>query len=149
MTNNRKGYSVTKISVQWGEMDAFNHVNNVMYIRWCETGRISLFREIWGDKGINMKEILEGNGVGPILVNFNINYRLPLTYPDEVIIHTQVSQIGNTSFKLKQALFSKKLGNTLVADATSVVVMVNYKTGAKFSLNQKIKSALEKYFNHE
>ena len=38
--------SVTKISVQWGEMDAFNHVNNVMYIRWCETARISLFREI-------------------------------------------------------------------------------------------------------
>ena len=37
--------SVTKISVQWGEMDAFNHVNNVMYIRWCETARISLFRD--------------------------------------------------------------------------------------------------------
>ena len=148
MTNNSKVIH-TKISVQWGEMDAFNHVNNVMYIRWCETARIELFREIWGDKGINMKEILEGNGVGPILANFNINYRLPLTYPDEVIIHTQVSQIGNTSFKLKQALFSKKLGNTLVADATSVVVMVNYKTGSKFSLNQKIKSALEKYFNHE
>lgn len=148
MTNNSKVIH-TNISVQWGEMDAFNHVNNVMYIRWCETARIELFREIWGDKGINMKEILEGNGVGPILANFNINYRLPLTYPDEVIIHTQVSQIGNTSFKLKQALFSKKLGNTLVADATSVVVMVNYKTGSKFSLNQKIKSALEKYFNHE
>lgn len=148
MTNNSKVIH-TNISVQWGEMDAFNHVNNVMYIRWCETARIELFREIWGDKGINMKEILEGYGVGPILANFNINYRLPLTYPDEVIIHTQVSQIGNTSFKLKQALFSKKLGNTLVADATSVVVMVNYKTGSKFSLNQKIKSALEKYFNHE
>ena len=141
--------SVTKISVQWGEMDAFNHVNNVMYIRWCETARISLFREMWGDKGINMKEILDGNGVGPILANFNINYKLPLTYPDEVILHTQVSQIGNTSFKLKQALFSKKSGNTVVADATSVVVMVNYKTGDKFNLNQKIKSALEKYLNHE
>ena len=148
MTNNSKGI-YTKISVQWGEMDAFNHVNNVMYIRWCETARIILFREIWGDKGINMKEILEGNGVGPILANFNINYRLPLTYPDEVIIHTQVSQIGNTSFKLKQALFSKKLGNTLVADATSVVVMVNYKTGDKYTLNQNIISELEKYIIHE
>ena len=148
MTNNSKGIH-TKISVQWGEMDAFNHVNNVMYIRWCETARITLFREIWGDKGINMKEILEGNGVGPILANFNINYRLPLTYPDEVIIHTQVSQIGNTSFKLKQALFSKKLGNTLVADATSVVVMVNYKTGDKYTLNQNIISELEKYIIHE
>ena len=148
MTNNSKGIH-TNISVQWGEMDAFNHVNNVMYIRWCETARIELFREIWGDKGINMKEILEGNGVGPILANFNINYRLPLTYPDEVIIHTQVSQIGNTSFKLKQALFSKKLGNTLVADATSVVVMVNYKTGDKYTLNQNIISELEKYIIHE
>lgn len=141
--------SVTKISVQWGEMDAFNHVNNVMYIRWCETGRISLFREIWGDKGINMKEILEGNGVGPILANFNINYRLPLTYPDEVTIHTQVSQIGNTSFKLKQALFSKKSGNILAADATSVVAMINYKSGGNFKLNQNLKSALEKYIIHE
>ena len=137
--------SVTKISVQWGEMDAFNHVNNVMYIRWCETARISLFREIWGEKGINMKEILDGNRVGPILANFNINYKLPLTYPDEVTIHTNVSQIGNTSFKLNQALFSKKSGDTLVADATSVVVMVNYISGDKFTLNQNIKSELEKF----
>ena len=140
--------SITKISVQWGEMDAFNHVNNVMYIRWCETARISLFREIWGETGINMKEILDGNGVGPILANFNINYKLPLTYPDEVTIHTNVSQIGNTSFKLNQALFSKKSGNTLVADATSVVVMVNYISGDKFILNQKIKSELEKFILH-
>ena len=137
--------SITKISVQWGEMDAFNHVNNVMYIRWCETARISLFREIWGETGINMKEILDGNGVGPILANFNINYKLPLTYPDEVTIHTNVSQIGNTSFKLNQALFSKKSGNILVADATSVVVMVNYISGDKFTLNQNIKSELEKF----
>ena len=140
--------SITKISVQWGEMDAFSHVNNVMYIRWCETARISLFREIWGETGINMKEILDGNGVGPILANFNINYKLPLTYPDEVTIHTNVSQIGNTSFKLNQALFSKKSGNTLVADATSVVVMVNYISGDKFILNQKIKSELEKFILH-
>ena len=140
--------SVTKISVQWGEMDAFNHVNNVMYIRWCETARISLFREIWGETGINMKEILDGNGVGPILANFNINYKLPLTYPDEVTIRTNVSQIGNTSFKLNQALFSKKSGDTLVADATSVVVMVNYISGDKFTLNQNIKSELEKFILH-
>jgi len=140
--------SITKISVQWGEMDAFNHVNNVMYIRWCETARISLFREIWGETGINMKEILDGNGVGPILANFNINYKLPLTYPDEVTIRTNVSQIGNTSFKLNQALFSKKSGDTLVADATSVVVMVNYISGDKFTLNQNIKSELEKFILH-
>ena len=88
----------TTIPIQWGEMDAFNHVNNVVYIRWCETARIELFRKIWGDRGINMKEILEGNGVGPILANFNVNYKIPISYPDNVIIQTRVAQIGNTSF---------------------------------------------------
>ena len=68
----------TTIPIQWGEMDAFNHVNNVVYIRWCETARIELFRKIWGDRGINMKEILEGNGIGPILANFNVNYKIPI-----------------------------------------------------------------------
>ena len=30
------------IPVAWGEMDAFQHVNNVSYVRWLETGRIAL-----------------------------------------------------------------------------------------------------------
>ena len=84
----------TTIPIQWGEMDAFNHVNNVVYIRWCETARIELFRKIWGDRGINMKEILEGNGIGPILANFNVNYKIPISYPDNVIIQTK-RKVGN------------------------------------------------------
>ena len=48
----------TEVTVQWGDMDAFSHVNNVIYIRWFETARIEIFREMWGDKGINLQEIL-------------------------------------------------------------------------------------------
>ena len=72
-------------------MDAFNHVNNVMYIRCVKQLELNYLRNM-GDKGINMKEILEGNGVGPILANLTL-ITGSLTYPDEVIIHTQVSQI--------------------------------------------------------
>ena len=32
----------TEIPIQWGDMDAFSHVNNVIYIRWFETARIEL-----------------------------------------------------------------------------------------------------------
>ena len=135
----------TKIPVQWGEMDAFNHVNNVVYIRWCETARIELFRKIWGERGINMKEILEDNGVGPILANFNVNYKIPISYPDNVIIHTRVAHIGNSSFNVEHQVFSEKLGNRIVAEASSVVVMLNYKTGKKFKLTVSLKSALESY----
>ena len=135
----------TTIPIQWGEMDAFNHVNNVVYIRWCETARIELFRKIWGDRGINMKEILEGNGIGPILANFNVNYKIPISYPDNVIIQTRVAQIGNTSFNVEHQVFTEKMGNSVVAEASSVVVMLNYKTGEKFNLNSSMKLKLEQF----
>ena len=135
----------TTIPIQWGEMDAFNHVNNVVYIRWCETARIELFRKIWGDRGINMKEILEGNGIGPILANFNVNYKIPISYPDNVIVQTRVAQIGNTSFNVEHQVFTEKMGNSVVAEASSVVVMLNYKTGEKFNLNSSMKLKLEQF----
>ncbi len=143
--NNFKGAISTKIPVQWGEMDAFNHVNNVVYIRWCETARIELFRNIWGNKGINMKEILEGSGVGPILANFNINYKIPISYPDNVIIQTRVAHIGNSSFNVEHQVFTEKMGNSVVAEASSVVVMLNYKTGEKFILDSLMKLKLEQF----
>ena len=136
----------TTIPIQWGEMDAFNHVNNVVYIRWCETARIELFRKIWGDRGINMKEILEGNGIGPILANFNVNYKIPISYPDNVIVQTRVAQIGNTSFNVEHQVFTEKMGNSVVAEASSVVVMLNYKTGEKFNLNSSMKLKLEQFY---
>ena len=137
----------TTIPIQWGEMDAFNHVNNVVYIRWCETARIELFRKIWGDRGINMKEILEGSGVGPILANFNVNYKIPISYPDQVIIQTRVAHIGNSSFNVEHQVFTEKMGNSVVAEASSVVVMLNYKTGEKFNLNSSMKLKLEQFVN--
>jgi len=31
--------------VQWGDQDAFGHVNNVVYFRWMESARIAYFRQ--------------------------------------------------------------------------------------------------------
>lgn len=135
----------TELPIQWGEMDAFCHVNNVVYIRWFETSRIELFRNMWGDDGVNLQEILNGDGVGPILANFNINYHFPLLYPDSVTIKTRISHIGNSSFGVSHNLFSEKNGDLLIASADSIVVMFNYKSNKKFLLNQDQKNKLEDF----
>ena len=124
----------TELPIQWGDMDAFSHVNNVIYIRWFETARIELFIKLWGGNGINLQEILDGDGVGPILANFNINYHLPLLYPDIVHINTRISKVGNSSFGVSHQLFSKNNRNKIIASADSVVVMYNYQKGEKFLL---------------
>lgn len=37
---------ITKIVVAWGEMDALQHVNNVVYFRYFETARIDYFAHL-------------------------------------------------------------------------------------------------------
>ena len=135
----------TTLPIQWGEMDAFSPVNNVVYIRWFETARIELFREMWGNKGMSLQEILNGNGVGPILANFNINYHQPLLYPDTVIINTRVSRVGNSSFGVSHKLFSKNNGDKLIASGDSIVVMYDYKKNEKFFLTKELKNKLSSF----
>jgi len=53
----------TEIPVLWGDMDAFGHVNNIIYLKWCETSRIELFCKIWDLDALKMDEILDTNVV--------------------------------------------------------------------------------------
>lgn len=32
-----------EIPVQWGDMDASQHVNNVVYLRWVEAARVTFY----------------------------------------------------------------------------------------------------------
>src|SRR5688572_5922073 len=67
-----QGYPVRlPISVAWGEMDAFQHVNNVMYFRFFESARIEYGRQI------ALMDLKEMNGAGPILAATSARYKRP------------------------------------------------------------------------
>ena len=135
----------TEIPVLCGDMDAFGHVNNIIYPKWCETSRIELFCKIWELDGLKMDEILEKSGVGPILANFNTNYRIPVACPDTIYVKTRIKHIGNTSFGIEHQITSKNNGSKIVAEADSVVVMINYKTGEKFQIDDDNRKKLEAF----
>ena len=136
---------ITKTSVLWGDMDGFGHVNNIIYLKWCETARIELFRKIWNYKIGNMEEIIEKGGIGPILANFNMDYKYPVKYPATVKITTSITHIGNSSIGIGHELFIGNGENKLVALANSVVVMVNYLSNKKAQINDKDREKLSKY----
>ena len=135
---------ITKIPVLWGDMDGFGHVNNIIYLKWCETSRIELFRSIWNYKIGNMEEVLERGGIGPILANFNMDYKYPVKYPDEIKIETYLTHIGNSSMGIGHELFSQN-NDKLVAKANSVVVMINYISNDKVIIDDKDREILSKY----
>jgi acyl-CoA thioester hydrolase len=129
---------VFSIAVQWGDQDAFGHVNNVVYFRWFESARIVYIRQA----GITYSQ--GGTGIGPILATINCHYRRPLTYPDTVHVGARISRIGRSSMTVEHAVYSEAQ-QQLVADGDSVVVLFDYSAGRPHRIPDDMRQLLETF----
>ena len=123
------------IPVAWGEMDAYGHVNNAVYLRYFETGRIAYFKR----SGIDAR--MAGERIGPILARASVDFRKPVAFPDTLTVTTTITQLGNTSMTMAYRLWSQTLG-ALAAEGDSVVVMVDYKTGSKIAVDAALRERI-------
>ena len=130
---------VITVPVLWGDQDSFGHVNNTIYLRWCETARIDYLRRV------GLWDMLKAEGVGPIVASIGCDFRKPMEYPDEVRIGARVTRIGNSSFVMIHQLWSKAVG--LVADATSTLVVYDYKAAKAVRAPDAVRAAIRRLEN--
>jgi acyl-CoA thioester hydrolase len=126
---------VTEVSVLWGDEDSFAHVNNVAYLRWCETARVEYLRRI------GLFPELPPRGLGPIIASVTCHYRRPLKYPDTVAVGTRVTAIGNSSFRMEQRIVSRSTGE-IAAEAETAMVTVDYATGKPERVPEQVREAI-------
>lgn len=124
------------IPVKWGDMDAFQHVNNTHYIRWFECVRIEYFMKI------APKELTSNKGIGPILAHIDADYLYPVTFPDNVNAHTAITKVGRTSFTMEYLVTSQKHQRP-AATGSGVIVMIDYQSGAKVPIQQSFIEKIE------
>ena len=129
------GYPVVvEIPVAWGEMDAFQHVNNVVYFRYFESGRIAYFERA-GLTAVN-------EGVGPILGSASCKFKFPLTYPDTVLVGIRVGEIGEDRYTMHFRIVSTR-HQRIAAEGEGVVVSYDYTIGRKAPLPAAVRQAIE------
>lgn len=124
-----------EIPVAWGDMDAFQHVNNLVYLRWFESARIAYFDRC------HYQEIIQQTGVGPILRDARIRYRIPLTYPDRVISATRVTRLEADRFSMEHLVYSLN-HQAVAAEGEGVIVCVNYREGVKAKVPQRYRDEI-------
>jgi acyl-CoA thioester hydrolase len=130
------GYPVIlDIPVAWGEMDAFQHVNNIVYLRYAESARIAYLEQA------GLSKSMEGTGIGPILASINCRYLFPVTYPDTVRVGTRVTEIGADRFTVHFRIVSTRHGR-VAAQGDSVIVSYDYRTGSKVLLPDAMRAAI-------
>jgi acyl-CoA thioester hydrolase len=139
------GYPVVvEQAVAWGEMDAYQHINNVVYFRYFENSRLEYFRRL--DWLAMVNEI----GVGPILASTQARFRKPLTYPDDILIAARISEVGMDRLTMEHRIISRRLG-VVAAEGEGVIVTFDYARGAKAPVPDELRrriAALEAMANH-
>lgn len=123
--------------VAWGEMDAFGHVNNIVYFRYFESGRLAYFERI------GYLEHLKRTGLGPILASTSCTFRRPLHYPDTVEIGVRVTALGEDRFTMGYRLVSRGQG-AVAAEGEGVIVSYDYRQGRKAPLPAPIRREIER-----
>lgn len=119
------GYPVIiELPVVWGEMDAFGHVNNVVYFRWFESVRLEALRMLGT---LAMKD---ETGIGPILASISCRYRIPLYYPDRVLAGVRITGLGEDRFTMHHRIFSTT-HQKVAAEGDGLIVMFDYRKNKK------------------
>lgn len=124
------------LPVLWGDMDAFEHVNNTRYFRWFESARIEYFR------ALNFSLQMSQEGLSLILAQTSCEYLLPLTYPDEIVAKASVCKIGTTSILQNYLIHSLHHKDKPVAKGQGVIVLYDFKKKTKVNITQELIDAI-------
>ena len=122
-------------AVAWGEMGAFQHVNNANYLRWFESARIAYFERV----SVSTKSG-DASAWTPILARATVDFRAPVTYPDVVRIEATITKFGNTSFTMAYRATSRAQA-AVVAEGEGVIVVLDA-SGRKMALPDALKQAI-------
>ena len=133
---------VVDLPVIWGEMDAFQHVNNTVYFRYFETARIAYF-----DK-IDFPHVMKSTGVGPILASTSCRFRLPLKYPDSISCGAKISKISEDRVTMSYQIISSH-HQKIAAEGEGLLVAFDYKKNQKSQFPRIICENIKKLEDNE
>ena len=117
---------------RWKDLDAFQHINNAVFLSYFEDARIALF-DRWN---------LQPNGKSLIVAKVVVNYYKQLLHPSDFLIGQKVSRVGNSSFDIKSTMSNNN--NDVISDALITCVCFDFDKQTKQPVYDLIKNDFNK-----
>jgi acyl-CoA thioester hydrolase len=125
--------------MRWGDMDAYGHVNNVVYLSYLEEARVDMLFTLGSEMGI--KALSDG----VLVARHEIEYKRPLVYhPRGVDIDLWVGAIKGASFEIRYEVHDDEV---LFARAASVLVPYDLNATRPRRISPEEKSFLQRYLD--
>lgn len=126
----------TELDVRWGDLDAFNHVNNAVYLDYIQEARLRWL--VTFDKG------WYGADIHPVVVNTTCNYRAAITWPAKLRIELGIKNVGGSSVALNHRIIDAIDSDVLYCDGHVVLVWISRTTGRSVPLPEVVRTALNR-----
>jgi acyl-CoA thioester hydrolase len=123
------------IPVRWGDLDAFNHVNNTVFLRYVEEARIQFFDTL-GDEWLSER-------IGPVIVNINCNFRREIKYPATVRVSVSGHAASEKRLVMAHQLTDAADPEKIYGDAEVTALWVDAEAGRSVPLPAPVLAALE------
>jgi acyl-CoA thioester hydrolase len=132
-----------EIQVRFADTDAMGHVNNAVYLTYCEIARISY----WTDVTCDPVHLGTAGAESLILAEARISYRAPAFHGENVTVESRAVRIGRSSFSLEHRLTACVPGGAprLVATSESVLVRYDYAREASVALSDAFVATIERF----
>lgn len=130
----RKLKHVTRIPIRWGDMDAYGHVNNTVYFRYMEQGRVEWVEEL----GIPVRP----GASGPVIINASCTFLVQLNYPGTVEVRTYIGKIGTSSVETFVEIRLEG-DERICAEGASKIVWMDMQTGKSMPIPDHVRALLE------
>ena len=109
--------------VRFRDLDPMGHVNNAVFLTYIESARVAFLQHLGAATTLEDMSI--------IVARIAIDFRAPVGFGEDVDISVRASRFGGKSFDLDYEL---RVGDTVVAEAKSVLVAYDYGKGEAVEL---------------
>lgn len=128
---------VERIPVQWGEMDAYGHVNNTVFFRYFESARVRYLERC------GFTDSWERDRVGAILHSTECRFRRALRYPDTVLAAARAESMEEDRFRMAYRVISLE-ADAVAAEGSGLVVSFDYEREEKAPIPPDVRAGIER-----
>lgn len=130
--------------LRWSDMDAFGHVNNVVFLRYLEEARIDfMFRLAPGDGSPSFSG-------GSVVARHEIDYKRPLVHRHTpVTVESWVTKINAASLTIAYEIKDDEHSHEVYVRASTVVVPYDLGAGRPRRITEEERSFLLKYLDDD
>lgn len=125
---------VHTLTVRFRDLDAYNHVNNAVYLTYFEEARIAFIT------AIGMRSLFSPER-STVIARAEIDYRAPAHLGDQLDVEVSAGDIRNTSYELRYRITRRRDG-ALIATGRTVQVCFNFVLNAPTRLPEAWRALL-------